>query len=56
MFVLSDDSKFDSSDASHAVMAADNTLKYAFTHCVLCMHAISILKPWENVASTPIKY
>lgn len=37
MFVLSDDSKFDSSDASHAVTAADNTLKYAFTHCACCV-------------------
>lgn len=30
MFVLSDDSKFDSSNVSRAVTAADNTLKYVF--------------------------
>lgn len=49
-------SKFDSSDASRAATAADNALKYASTFSVLCMHAISVLRPWENVASTPIKY
>lgn len=56
MFVPSHDFRFDSSDASRAAMAADNALKYASTFSVLCMHAISVLRPWENVASTPIKY
>lgn len=36
LLVLSDDSKFDSDDASHAVTAADNALKYAFAHCACC--------------------